>query len=229
MLINVKNVSHSYDMINFIIKDFNLTIDKGEIIAIIGASGSGKSTLLNIIGGIIEPTKGEVLYDNVNIHKLNKRDAETFKLSKLGYIFQNYNLIPFLNVLDNVLLPVVLLKRSIKEYKDEAIRLLKELNLENKIKSNILELSGGEQQRVAIARALILKPMIILADEPTGNLDKDNTINFMNMLKRLVNERKISVLIVTHDMDVAEYATKVIDLNKYNFQNKKCNFNITMF
>jgi ABC-type lipoprotein export system ATPase subunit len=214
MSIELKSISHSYDTKNYILKNFNLTIDKGEIVAIIGSSGSGKSTLLNIVGGINVPSKGEILLDGVNINNLKAKDVESFKLSKIGYIFQNYNLIPFLNVMDNILLPVNLLKKKLDSYKKEAIKLLKELNLESKANANILELSGGEQQRVAIARALILNPSIILADEPTGSLDRDNTTNFMKLLKEISIKRSISVMLVTHDLKVTEYATRVIDISK---------------
>ncbi|MBK1812002.1 ABC transporter ATP-binding protein [Clostridium sp. YIM B02505] len=214
MSIELKGISHSYDAKNYILKDFNLTIDKGEIVAIIGSSGSGKSTLLNIVGGINVPSSGEILLDGVNINNLKAKDVESFKLSKIGYIFQNYNLIPFLNVMDNILLPVNLLKKKLDSYKEEAINLLKELNLESKANANILELSGGEQQRVAIARALILNPSIILADEPTGSLDRDNTTNFMKLLKEISIKRSISVMLVTHDLKVTEYATRVIDISK---------------
>lgn len=214
MSIELKGISHSYNSKEYLLKDFNLSIAKGEIVAIIGASGSGKSTLLNIVGGIINPNKGEVLLNGVNINTLKAKEIETFKLLNLGYIFQSFNLIPFLNVMDNILLPVTLLNKNSAEYRKEAIALLKELNLEHKINSDILELSGGEQQRVAIARSLILKPCIILADEPTGSLDRDNSTNFMKLLKEISSKRGVSIMLVTHDIKVTEYANRVIDISK---------------
>lgn len=214
MSIELKDISHSYNSNDYILKDFSLTINKGEIVAIIGASGSGKSTLLDIVGGIINPTKGEVLLNGININTLKEKEIENFKLSNLGYIFQNFNLIPFLDVMDNILLPITLLKKRSKEYKNQVVDLLKELNLEEKINSNILELSGGEKQRVAIARALILNPCIILADEPTGSLDRDNSTNFMKLLSEIAYKRGVSVMLVTHDTKVTEYAQRIIDISK---------------
>lgn len=214
MSIELKGISHSYNSKDYILKDFSLTINKGEIVAIIGASGSGKSTLLDIVGGIINPTKGEVLLNGININTLKEKEIETFKLSNLGYIFQNFNLIPFLDVMDNILLPITLLKKNSKDYKNKVIELLKELNLEQKINSNILELSGGEKQRVAIARALILNPCIILADEPTGSLDRDNSTIFMKLLSEIASKRGVSVMLVTHDAKVTEYAQRIIDISK---------------
>jgi ABC-type lipoprotein export system ATPase subunit len=214
MSINLINVSHSYDSKNYVLKDFSLNINKGEIVAIIGSSGSGKSTLLNIVGGNIEPMEGEVLLNGTDISKLSPKQFEKFKLENIGYIFQNFNLIPYLNVIDNVLLPAILLKKNKNDYKGKAIDLLKKLNLEEKIDGNILELSGGQQQRVAIARALLLDPCIILADEPTGSLDRKNSDNFMEMLKKVATEDNVSVMLVTHDLKVSKYATKVVDISK---------------
>jgi len=185
-----------------------------EIVAIVGSSGSGKSTLLNIVGGNIEPTKGNVLLNGTDISKLNSKEFENFKLKNIGYIFQNFNLIPYLNGLDNILLPATLLKENRRKYEKRALELLEELNLKEKAYSNILELSGGQQQRVAIARALLLSPEVILADEPTGSLDRKNSDNFMEMLKKVASEGNVSVMLVTHDLKVSEYADRVVDISK---------------
>lgn len=214
MSIKLTNISHSYNSKDYVLKDFNLDIEKKEIVAIVGSSGSGKSTLLNIVGGNIEPTKGNVLLNGTDISKLNSKEFENFKLKNIGYIFQNFNLIPYLNVLDNILLPATLLKENRRKYEKRALELLEELNLKEKAYSNILELSGGQQQRVAIARALLLSPEVILADEPTGSLDRKNSDNFMEMLKKVASEGNVSVMLVTHDLKVSEYADRVVDISK---------------
>jgi len=214
MSIKLTNISHSYNSKDYVLKDFNLDIEKKEIVAIVGSSGSGKSTLLNIVGGNIEPTKGNVLLNGTDISKLNSKEFENFKLKNIGYIFQNFNLIPYLNGLDNILLPATLLKENRRKYEKRALELLEELNLKEKAYSNILELSGGQQQRVAIARALLLSPEVILADEPTGSLDRKNSDNFMEMLKKVASEGNVSVMLVTHDLKVSEYADRVVDISK---------------
>lgn len=214
MSIKLTNISYSYNSKDYVLRNFNLNVEKKEIVAIVGASGSGKSTLLNIVGGNTIPKNGEVLLNGIDINKLTPKEFEDFKLRNIGYIFQNFNLLPYLNVLDNILLPAILLKENNNKYKEKALELLEELNLKEKANSNILELSGGQQQRVAIARALLVSPEVILADEPTGNLDRKNSDNFMEMLKKVASEGNVSVMIVTHDLKVSEYADRVIDISK---------------
>lgn len=214
MSIKLTNISYSYNSKDYVLRDFNLNVEKKEIVAIVGASGSGKSTLLNIVGGNIKQASGEVLLNGIDINKLKPKEFEDFKLRNIGYIFQNFNLLPYLNVLDNILLPAILLKENNNKYKEKALDLLEELNLKEKANSNVLELSKGQQQRVAIARALLLSPEVILADEPTGNLDRKNSDNFMEMLKKVASEGNVSVMLVTHDLKVSEYADRVIDFSK---------------
>lgn len=214
MSIKLTNISYSYNSKDYVLRDFNLNVEKKEIVAIVGASGSGKSTLLNIVGGNIKQASGEVLLNGIDINKLTPKEFEKFKLRNIGYIFQNFNLLPYLNVLDNILLPAILLKENNNKYKEKASDLLEELNLKEKANSNVLELSKGQQQRVAIARALLLSPEVILADEPTGNLDRKNSDTFMDMLKKVASEGNVSVMLVTHDLKVSEYADRIIDFSK---------------
>ncbi|WP_157685445.1 ABC transporter ATP-binding protein [Paenibacillus donghaensis] len=214
MSIELAQLQHAYPQCPPVLQDFNLTLSGGELIGVTGASGSGKSTLLNIAGGILKPDAGRVTLNGIDIFGMKERPFEKFKLANIGYIFQRFNLIPFLNVLDNIMLPVTLLKADRRQYKQEALRLLESLNMEHKAKSPVAELSGGEQQRVAIARAFIMSPGVLLADEPTGSLDYDNTIQFMELLLALVKQKKVSCILVTHDREVANYCDRVIHLGK---------------
>lgn len=186
----------------------NLEINEGEFVAIIGKSGSGKSTLLHMIGGLDIPTSGKVYIDNKNIFTLKEEELAVFRRRKIGFIFQSYNLIPSLNVWENVVLPIGLDGREV----DESFikELLKSLGLENKhdVLPNIL--SGGQQQRVAIARALATRPAIILADEPTGNLDSKTSDEVMSILKSMSKKYSQTLVMITHDDSIAQMADRVI-------------------
>ncbi len=193
------------------LNNINLEIKKGEIVAIVGTSGSGKSTLLHILGGIDRPTSGEVYIDNININKLNEDEISLLRLRKIGFVFQFYNLIPVLTVEENIEMPILLDDGVVDEnYKVELINLL---GLENKKNNMPSELSGGQQQRVAIGRALSNKPSIILADEPTGNLDSKNAIDIIQLLKFSSKKYKQTLIIITHDEKVAKMADRVITIN----------------
>ncbi|WP_297636112.1 ABC transporter ATP-binding protein [uncultured Clostridium sp.] len=211
--IEIKNLSKVYgkgaERVDAL-KDINLTISKGEFIAIIGASGSGKSTLLNIIGGVDSLDKGEILVDNINITKLNERELTLYRLRKVGFVFQNFNLISALTVEENIEMPVLLDEEKLdKDFKKE---LLKSLNLERKKNKLPEELSGGEKQRVAIGRALSNKPEIILADEPTGNLDSKNSVEVIELLKYSARKYNQTLIIITHDEKIALEADRIIKL-----------------
>lgn len=188
----------------------DISIEKGEFVAIIGASGSGKSTLLNMIGGLDIPTSGKICIGNRNVDNMKPDELTVFRRKNIGFIFQNYNLIPVLNVIENITLPVELDgKEPEKHYIDEIIRLL---GLKEKIYKMPAQLSGGQQQRVAIARALASKPKIILADEPTGNLDSDTSEEVINLLVKTSKNYHQTIVMITHDRHIAAKAERVIKI-----------------
>ncbi len=183
-------------------------VENGEFISIIGASGSGKSTLLHLIGGLDYPTSGKVFIDGTDIYKLEDDERTIFRRRNIGFVFQAYNLLPMLNVYENIVLPFGLDGDEIdKKYVDYVVNIL-EIN--NQIKKMPNELSGGQQQRVAIARALVTKPSLILADEPTGNLDSKSSSQVVFLLKKINRELGNTILMITHDDSVAQAANKMI-------------------
>lgn len=183
----------------------NLSVEKGDFLAISGSSGSGKSTLLHMIGGVDTPTSGKVEIDHENVHEMKPSEQAIFRRRKVGIIYQSYNLIPTLTVEENIILPL-LLDRKIPK-KEEVEKILKLLHLKDRRKHLPGQLSGGQQQRTAIGRILLEKPAVLLADEPTGNLDRANTIEIMNFFKE-INAAGQTILMVTHDANVAEYAKR---------------------
>ena len=192
----------------------NLTVEEGEFIAILGASGSGKSTLLHMIGCVDEPTIGHVYLNGQDIYALNDNNQSKLRRESISIVYQFYNLIPTLNVVENITLPLDLSRKKVdQEYLDELLKLLK---LEDRKKHLPNELSGGEQQRVAIGRALITRPSIILADEPTGNLDSKNSLEVMNILKRANEIYKQTIIMVTHDEELAKFAKRIITMKDGN-------------
>jgi putative ABC transport system ATP-binding protein len=192
-------------------ENISLEIEEGEFIAIIGASGSGKSTLLHMIGCLDNPTSGKIIIDNEDISKLKDSEIAKVRLKKIGFVFQTFNLIPGINALENVTISLMPYKLS-KSKEEDAKRLLKELGLEKRIYHDPSKLSGGEKQRVAIARALINNPKIILADEPTGQLDSKTGKEIIDSLKKLNKEKKITIIIVTHDESLLKHVKRVIRL-----------------
>lgn len=192
------------------LKNINLSINKGEFITIIGASGSGKSTLLHLLGGLDRPSSGKVIIDEKSIYDYNDDELSIFRRRKVGFIFQFFNLIPVLDVEENIELPVILDNEKVdKEYLDEIISIL---NLEERRNHLPSELSGGQQQRVSIGRALINKPSIILADEPTGNLDSKNTRDVIELLKLTAKKFNQTLILITHDTNIAMMADRVITI-----------------
>ena len=190
------------------LKGINLSVQEGEFVAIVGASGSGKSTLLHIIGSIDKPTSGTVLVDGIDVGALNTTDAAIFRRRKVGLVYQFYNLIPTLTVEKNILMPLLLDKRKPdKEYFEQ---ILQTLGINDKRKALPHQLSGGQQQRVAIARALIYQPALLLADEPTGNLDKNNSKEIVDQLKLSNRKLKQTILLITHDERIAQEADRII-------------------
>jgi len=193
------------------LKGVNLRVRRGEFIAVLGPSGSGKTTLLNMLGALDRPTEGRVIIDRVVTSMVPERRLYKIRREKLGFIFQTYYLVPTMNALQNVLMPVLPIRRN-KRYEKRAERLLDMVGLKGRIHHKPGELSGGEQQRVAIARALILNPSIILADEPTGNLDSKTGAEITELMKRLNRERDKTFIIVTHDRRIAENAERALYL-----------------
>lgn len=188
-----------------------LEIENGKFTAIIGTSGSGKSTLLHCMGGLDKPTEGEVILGNKNIYSLNDDELSKIRRQEIGFIFQSFNLIPVLNVYDNIILPIQLDGK--KEDKEYIMNIIKKVGLEDQLKKFPNELSGGQQQRVAIARALSNKPTVIFADEPTGNLDSKTTKEVMNLLKSTVNDFNQTLVMITHDENIAKQADRVITIS----------------
>lgn len=216
-MIKLLNVWKEYKIDNEItftaLKNINLEIKDKEYISIIGPSGSGKSTLMHIIGLLDKPTKGKVFIDNQEISNLNDDEISNLRNKKIGFIFQQFNLINKLTVLENILLPTIYYRGKLNfNPREKALKLIKRFNIEGKENSFPNKLSGGQQQRVAIARALIMDPMVILADEPTGNLDSKNGEIILSLLEKLNKEEKKTVVIVTHDLDIAKRAKKIIKI-----------------
>ncbi|MEA2012760.1 MAG: ABC transporter ATP-binding protein [Verrucomicrobiota bacterium] len=209
---NLGKVFHSSTGPLRVLDDINFTLSAGDFSAVYGASGSGKSTLLFIIGGLLSPTEGTISVNNVNPYKLSVYKRSEFRMKTVGFVFQQFYLIPYLNILDNVLLPE-LARKSSEKNKEKALSLLDKFNLSDRLNHIPSALSSGEQQRTALARALLYSPDIILADEPTGNLDAENSKIILDALKDYVSTGGM-VLIATHDPEALKYADKKIELKK---------------
>ena len=207
-----------------ILKGISISIEEGEFAVIIGESGSGKSTFLNILAGLMPPTMGDVNICNENISKFNENQLALFRRKHLGFVFQAYNLLPQFTALENVAFPLVFLGVSKKERKERAAEMLKKVGLEERMNHKPSELSGGQQQRVSIARALVNNSAVVLADEPTGNLDSKTGVEIIEMLKELNEKENKTFVVVTHSQQVCKYADKIIrvkdglivDENNYN-------------
>lgn len=212
-ILRVENLTKSYGKNETkvdAIKNVSLSIEKGEFIAITGPSGSGKSTLLHLLGGVDRPTSGKVYINDVDIYNLKIKDLAIFRRRNIGLIYQFYNLIPVLTVKENILLPAELDNRDIdKEYLND---LMKTLGLNDREKHLPNQLSGGQQQRTSIGRALINRPSIVLADEPTGNLDSKNSKEILELLKLSVKKYNQTLIMITHDKDIALQADRIIGI-----------------
>lgn len=215
VLLEVKNVKKTYKMGKVLVpalRGVTFDVEEGEFLAILGPSGSGKSTLLHTIGGLDRPSEGEVFIDGINLYKLTDSKLAEIRLHKVGFVFQFFNLLPRLTALKNVELPSALADDSEKESMEKVQKMLKLVGLEERISHRPSELSGGEQQRVAIARALINSPKIVLADEPTGNLDTKTGSEVIQIMKKLNKEKKQTFIVITHDPSIAEEADRIIYL-----------------
>lgn len=210
-LINIKKVYGKNDYAVCALNGISLTINKGDMIAIMGTSGSGKSTLLNILGCLDKSTEGEYILNGRNITSYNNNELASIRNNNFGFVVQYFALIDDYSVLENVIIPLEYSKINKKQKKEKVIKLLERLGLENKINRLPKELSGGQNQRVALARALINNPEIILADEPTGALDKKTSQEILSILKKL-NEEGKTIIIVTHDENIAKQCHKIIKI-----------------
>ena len=212
-IIEMKGISKVYgegENKLYALRDVNLEIENGSVVSVIGASGSGKSTLLNIMGGVDKPTEGTVIFDGEEITNFSDDKMSEFRRKKIGFIFQSYHLIPVLTVEENITMPVLLDgKKPDKEYIDHVIEML---GLSDRVKHLPNQLSGGQQQRTAIARALANKPSLILADEPTGALDSKNGQEVMDLLMKSVNDIGQTLVIITHNNDIADMASRKIEI-----------------
>ena len=212
-ILELKNISKSYcsnDNLFYALKDVSVKIKEGEYISITGPSGSGKSTLMHIIGLLDNPTSGNILLNNKDISRLNESQLAHIRNTNLGFVFQQFNLLPKTSALDNVILPLLYSDVPQREHQKLGIQMLEKVGLGDKLKNTPAQLSGGQQQRVAIARALINNPQIIFADEPTGNLDSKSGVSIMKLFKELHDQEKRTIILVTHDSDVAKEAKRLI-------------------
>jgi putative ABC transport system ATP-binding protein len=214
VLIKVENLSKVYgsgESKVIAVNDVDFSINEGEFISLLGTSGSGKSTLLHMLGAMDKPTSGKIYFKDKAINKIKEKELYKFRLNKIGFIFQTFNLIPSLTVLENVMLPMTLNKVSKKRAKERALELIELVDLSSRINHIPAKLSGGQKQRVAIARSLANNPEIIFADEPTGNLDSKNGEKVMEILIEL-NKKGHTILMVTHNEDLAKRTTRIIEM-----------------
>lgn len=206
-MIKIENIHKSYGNVQ-VLKGINLNVSQGEIISIVGASGAGKTTLLQIIGTLEKPDEGSILINDVDINKLSERKLSQFRNSNIGFVFQFHHLLPEFTALENILMPALIKGCSKEEVMDRANQLMKFLKIDHRYNHKPSELSGGEQQRVAVARALINQPAVVLADEPSGNLDSGNARELHNLFFDLRNQYNQTFIIVTHNEEFAEMADR---------------------
>lgn len=211
-MLNVKDLVKVYDTGKIkveALKKINLNVSKGEYVAIMGSSGSGKSTFMNILGCLDSLTAGTYELDGIDVSKMKSNELATIRNKKIGFVFQSFNLLPKMNLLRNVELPMIYAGASKNERREKALWALEKVGLSDRIDHKPNEISGGQKQRVAIARALVNEPAIILADEPTGNLDSKSSYEIMEIFTKLNNEGT-TIVLVTHEPDIAEYAKRVV-------------------
>lgn len=215
-IIELKNIFKSYKNGNDeieVLKDLNLDIYEGEIVALVGPSGSGKSTLLNLIGGLDKPTSGEIHINGKELSTLKDRELSHFRNQTIGFVFQFFNLQPYLNIQENVEIPLVFRGEHGHSRSEKSLKAIENVGLADRITHLPSQLSGGQMQRVAIARAIVTTPKIILADEPTGNLDRNTGIEIINLIKQINKDLNTTVIIVTHDNFIASQADRIIHIS----------------
>ncbi len=210
-MIHTKGIYKSFGQVD-VLKGINLDIAKGELVSIVGESGAGKTTLLQILGTLLEPDKGEVIINNTSIFNLKNKDLAKFRNQELGFVFQFHQLLPEFTAFENVILPGMIGKRDMKTVKNRAHELFDFLGITHRLDHKPSELSGGEQQRIAVARALINHPSVLFADEPTGNLDTNNTKELFKLLVKLKNEFNQTVVLVTHNEQLAHQSERIIQM-----------------
>lgn len=210
-MIEVKDIHKSFGTLE-VLKGVNLRVKQGEIVAIVGKSGAGKTTLLQLIGTLDRPTNGQILIDGTDVFTLNDTQLAAFRNKHIGFIFQFHQLLPEFTALENVCIPAMIAREKVADYQSRAKQLLTDLGLADRTEHKPNELSGGEKQRVAAARALMMKPSIILADEPTGSLDEKNKRELSELLLHLREQYGQTILLVTHDKDLATMADRVIEI-----------------
>lgn len=221
-MLQVKKVSKIYEgkVAYRALTDIDLSIDKGEFVGIMGPSGSGKTTLLNLIATIDEPTTGEILIEKSNPHDLNKNDLAKFRRQKLGFVFQDFNLLHTLTVEENIVLPLTLDGVKVKKMKEKASVIAEKLGITDIMQKRTYEISGGQAQRAAVARAMIHMPKLLLADEPTGNLDSKASKDVMEMLQTINQQEKTTMMLVTHDPQAASYCNRVVFIRDGKFHSE---------
>lgn len=221
-IIQIKNVTKIYKVGTervLALDNVSLNIQKGEFCCLLGTSGSGKSTLLNLMAGIEKLTKGEIIINGKNIEKMGEHQLAKFRQKYLGFVFQSYNLIGSLTALENVAMPLIFKEVPNKQRIKMATEMLKAVGLSDRMKHKPTQMSGGQQQRVGIARAFVSKPEIVFADEPTGNLDTKTTMEIMDIIKKISKENNQTIVMVTHDKRIAEYADKVVNIHDGHIEN----------
>jgi putative ABC transport system ATP-binding protein len=212
-VIQVENIHKTYDLGEVqvhALRGVTLTVEPGELVAIMGASGSGKSTFMNLIGCLDRPTRGRYLLDGQDVSLLSKVELAHIRNRKIGFVFQGFNLLARTSAVENVELPLIYCSVPHAERTERALEALRSVGLEGREEHHPAQLSGGQQQRVAIARALVNRPSLLVADEPTGNLDSRTSVEIMEIFQRLNAEQNITVLLVTHEMDIARYAKRIV-------------------
>ncbi|MFA9240439.1 MAG: ABC transporter ATP-binding protein [Candidatus Paceibacteria bacterium] len=220
-IIEFKNIVKTYgvgDAQTYALNGVNLSIKEGEFVAIMGASGSGKSTAMNMIGCLDKPSSGEYLFNGINVENLNRNQMALLRRNFLGFVFQSFNLLGRTSALENVELPLVYRKIPIKQRKEMALEALTKVGLQSVVYNTPAQLSGGQQQRVAIARAIVSHPLVLLADEPTGNLDSIKSMEIMNLLKQLNEDENITIIMVTHEEEMSAFANRIIYFRDGNIE-----------
>ncbi len=215
-VIKIRNVKKVYRMGQekiSAVNNISLNIAYGEICCLLGKSGSGKSTLLNLIAGLEKPTKGSIIFNKRHIERMNEDQLAKFRQQYVGFVFQSYNLLSTLTALENVTLPLIFRKVPAAERNKKAMQMLEAVGLSERANHKPAQMSGGQQQRVSIARAFINSPQVVFADEPTGNLDTKTTYEMMDLITALAQKNKQTLVIVTHDLEIAEYANRIIHIS----------------
>ncbi|MCD6468413.1 MAG: ABC transporter ATP-binding protein [Thermoplasmata archaeon] len=211
-IVNVTKIYEEYESRVTALKNVSLTINSGEFVAIVGTSGCGKSTLLHCMGLLDRPTSGKIYIEGKDTEQITGKEIAAFRGKRMGFVFQNYNLIPRLTVLENTMLPGLIAGKGVGQLKEKALKLLREVGISHRAHHKGVHLSGGEQQRVAIARALINDPIIVLADEPTGALDSKSSTEIMELLENLNENKGVTIVFVSHDVEIARYGKRRVEL-----------------